>query len=208
MNIIKRFLSRAAAAKSFGVSRAILLGAGFFLGGSAPVNATLYQWSFSNVVGGLSGTVGGTLEVGEGTEVAASSVILTSSTNPAFTSLIGLDFAGLPNFSNKFNVVGGSILAAAFANDWFAGSVANISLELNSNVFGDNNSQNLGLLTTAGNPLTGGVCTAGCLQTANVSADNTGQTQFAPVFTAQVPEPGPLALLSAGLIPLYRRARN
>jgi len=48
-------------------------------------------------------------------------------------------------------------------------------------------------LTTAGNPLLG-VCTTDCLQTANLIGDNTGNTQFAPVFT---PVPEPLTLLGA-----------
>ena len=195
MNQIKPPISARATTKRPRTLPAILLGAGLLLAGAAPAQAGLFNWSFSNVVGGTAGTVGGTLQVGEGAGVSASSVVLTSTTNPAFDSLIGLDFAGLPNFSNSFNVSSGNIVAAAFANDWFAGSIANISLELNSNVFGDTNSQNLGLLTMAGNPLDTGTCPAGCLQTATVLGDNTGQTQFAPVFTAQVPEPAPLALL-------------
>jgi hypothetical protein len=144
------------------------------------------------VVGGVSGTVSGILEVPEGDNVAATSVILTETTQPLFNSLIGVDFVSLPNFQNSFNVSVGQITASFFGTNFFSNST-NLSLEFNSDVFGDDNSQNLGLLTTAGNPLLG-VCTTDCLQTANLIGDNTGNTQFAPVFT---PVPEPLTLLGA-----------
>jgi hypothetical protein len=158
-----------------------------------PAEANTFGWSFSNVVGGISGTVSGILEVPVGNDVAATSVVLTSTSNPIFNSLIGFDFVTLDNFQNRFNVEAGQITASFFGTDYFSGNT-NLSLELNSDVFGDDDSPNLGLLTTAGNPLLG-ACPSGCLQTAQLSEnDNAGQTQFAPVFTA-VPEP--LSLLGA-----------
>ena len=158
-----------------------------------PAEANTFSWSFSNVVGGISGTVSGILEVPIGNDVAATSVVLTSTSNPIFNSLIGFDFVTLNNFQNRFNVEAGQITASFFGTDYFSGNT-NLSLEFNSDVFGDDDSPNLGLLTTAGNPLSG-VCPSGCLQTAQLSDnDNTGQTQFAPAFTA-VPEP--LSLLEA-----------
>jgi hypothetical protein len=147
--------------------------------------AAIFQWDFSNVVGGLDGTVSGILEVPEGDNVSATSVILTSTTNPLFDSLVGFDFTTLPNFANQFNVEGKKITAARFATDFFA-NTTNLNLELNSEEFGDLNSQNQGTLTIAGNPFD--VCTEDCLQTAEIFGDNTGETQFAPTFTA-VPEP-------------------
>ncbi len=173
------------------------------LGSASIAQAATFNWSFSNVVGGVSGTVTGTLEVPEGNGVAATSVILTSTTNPIFDSILGVDFAALPNFDNQFNVVDGMITAASFSNDWTAGT-NNIALELNSELFGDTDSQNLGLLTIAGDPLAG-ACTADCLQTAALFGDNTGQTEFAPNFTnTSVPEPsailGLLAVSSIGAL--------
>lgn len=192
----------------------ILAGAGLLAAITAPVpaQAALFNWTFSNVVGSVSGTVSGTLEVPEGMGVSATSVVLTATTNPVFDGLVGLDFLSLDTFSNSFNVAGGAILAASFANDWFqAGTHPNISLELNSGVFGDVDSQNLGLLTLAGNPLPVGIggddaCNiGGCLQTATIFGDNAGQTQFAPRFEA-VPAPATLALILIGLAGLRRRA--
>jgi hypothetical protein len=174
----------------------------------APAQAGVFTWSFSNDVGGIDGTVSGTLEVADGLNVAATSVLLTETSNPIFDAVIGLDFTGLPVFSNQFNVVNGVIEAANFSNDWFQ-SNTNISLELESGVFGDADSQNLGLLTIAGNPLPGGsggddACPTSCLQTAPLFGDNSGQTQFAPVFEP-VPAPATGLLMLAGLGALWRR---
>ncbi len=170
--------------------------------------AATFTWDFSNVIGGIEGTVSGILEVPEGDNVSATSVILTSTTNPVFDSLIGLDFTTLPNFSNLFNVEGKKITAAQFATDFFA-NTTNLNLELNSEKFGDINSQNQALLTIAGNPFD--VCTEDCLQTAELFGDNTGETQFAPTFKA-VPEPTTaaglliLGALGAGLTRLKKQA--
>jgi hypothetical protein len=160
-------------------------------------HASLIGWSFSNVVGGVAGTVSGILEVPDGNGVSATSVVLTSTTNSTFDSLIGFDFVTLPNFRNLFNVSSGEITAAQFGTDFRAGGNTHISLEFNSEKFLDRNSQNLALLTTAGNPF--GVCVSNCLQTAVLVGDNTGQTQFAPSFFA-VPEPVTGALLALGLL--------
>jgi hypothetical protein len=172
-----------------------------FFGGAALASALLlapsaqagiFQWSFSNVVGGVSGTVTGTLEVPEGNDVAATSVILTQTTNPVFAGIVGTDFALLPNFQNRFNVSGGTITASLFGSNFFV-NPTNLSLEFNADVFGDNDSENLGLLASGGNPLLG-FCPDNCLQTAELNGSNDGQTQFAPTFTA-VPEP--MTLLGA-----------
>jgi hypothetical protein len=168
---------------------------GFLLVNLSPVQAIGFNWSFSNIIGGIDGTVSGTLEVPEGNNVSATSVILTSTTNPLFDSLVGVDFVTFPIFSNQFNVTGGQITAALFGTDFFS-NTANLSLEFNSGAFGDTNSQNLGLLTVAGNPLpiaSGGddICPTECLQTAPLFGDNTGQTEFAPTFTP-IPEASPV----------------
>lgn len=162
---------------------------------SQPAKASTFTWSFSNVIGGINGTVSGTLEVPVGNNVAATSVVLTSTTNPLFDSLIGFDFTTLDNFQNRFNVGGGQITASFFGTNYFSGSsTTNLSLELNANLLGDGDSPNLALLTIGGNPLLG-ICPTNCLQTAALSDnDNTGQTQFGPVFT---PVPEPLTLLGA-----------
>jgi hypothetical protein len=157
--------------------------------------AATFEWGFSNVVGGVDGTVSGTLEVEEGDGVSATSVILTSTTNPIFDSLVGFDFTTLPNFSNLFNVEGKKITASLFATDFFS-NTTNLSLEFNSEEFGDIDSQNLALLTIAGNAFE--VCTEDCLQTAELFGDNTGETQFAPTFKA-VPEASP----ATGLLVIF-----
>ena len=157
--------------------------------------AATFEWGFSNVVGGVDGTVSGTLEVEEGEAVSATSVILTSTTNPIFDSLVGFDFTTLPIFSNLFNVEGKEITAAAFGTDFFS-NATNLNLELNSEEFGDLDSQNQGTLTIAGNPFD--VCTEECLQTAELFGDNTGETQFAPTFKA-VPEASP----ATGLLVIF-----
>jgi hypothetical protein len=164
--------------------------------------AAIFQWEFSNVVGGIDGTVSGLLEVPEGDNVSATSVILTSTTNPLFESLIGFDFTTLPNFSNQFKVEGKKITASLFGTDFFS-NTTNLSLEFNSGEFGDLNSQNIALLTIAGNPFD--VCTEDCLQTAEIFGDNTGETQFAPTFTA-VPEASPATglLVTFGLVGVYQ----
>ncbi len=64
------------------------LGAGFFLINLAPAQAITFNWSFSNNVGGIDGTVSGTLEVSEGNGFAATSVILKSTTNSVFDLMI------------------------------------------------------------------------------------------------------------------------
>ncbi|MFN5514883.1 MAG: PEP-CTERM sorting domain-containing protein [Cyanobacteriota bacterium] len=156
--------------------------------------AAVFKWSFTNVIGGVHGTASGVLRVPSGNDVAATSVILTQTTNPVFAGLVGTDFALLPNFRNQFNVGGGSVTAALFGSDFFANS-ANLSLEFNAEVFGDDDSENLGLLASGGNPLLG-FCPGNCLQTAALNGSNAGQTQFAPTFVA-VPEP--MTLVSAGV---------
>ena len=167
--------------------------------GTVPAHASLiFNWSFSNVIGTIPGTVSGTLHVPEGNGVAATSVILTSTTNPVFNSLVGVDFVPLPNFRNQFNISSGVITAAQFGTDFFA-DTTNLNLELNSELFGDGNSQNIGLLTIAGNPLFPAVCPDDCLQTAFLSQSNVGQTQFAPSFVS-VPEPTILTLFGLGLL--------
>ena len=171
-----------------------ILSTGLILNGVTPAQAITFNWSFSNIVGGETGTVSGTLEVAEGDGVAATSVILTSTTNPLFDSLVGFDFTTVPNFSNQFNVAGGQITAAQFATDYFS-NTTNLSLELNADMFGDMDSPNLGLLTIAGNPLPvgiggDGICPSECLQTADLFDANGGQTEFAPTFTP-VPETSP-----------------
>ncbi|MEB3282895.1 MAG: hypothetical protein VKK42_28640 [Lyngbya sp.] len=183
------------------VATAVVLSAAIAL--EAPqAEAATFKWSFSNVIGGIDGTVSGTLEVEEGDEVSATSVVLTSTTNPIFDSLVGFDFTTLPNFTNLFNVEGKEITAAAFATDFFA-NTTNLNLELNSEEFGDINSQNQGTLTIAGNPFD--VCTQDCLQTAELFGDNTGETQFAPTFKA-VPEASPATglLVTFGLVGVYQ----
>ncbi|OZH54651.1 hypothetical protein AFK68_09580 [Hydrocoleum sp. CS-953] len=192
-----------------------VLGAGLFLINLAPAQAIIFNWSFSNNVGGIDGTVSGTLELSEsnGDGVAATSVILKSTTNPVFDDLVGFDFSTVPNFQNQFNVTGGEITAALFGTDFFS-NTTNFNLEFNSEVFGDPDSQNLGLLTIAGNPLPtsiggDGICPENCLQTAPLFGDNTGETEFAPTFNAvletspnAVPETSPTAglLVVLGLI--------
>jgi len=163
------------------------------VGASSTVQAAVFKWSFTNVIGGVPGTVSGVLTVPNGTDVAATSVILTQTTNPVFAGLVGTDFAALPNFQNRFNVAGGAITASLFGSDFFSNS-DNLSLEFNADVFGDDDSENLGLLAAGGNPLQG-FCPANCLQTAELNGSNAGQTQSAPTFVA-VPEP--MTLLGAG----------
>ena len=181
------------------------LGLGFLLMANGSAQAISFNWSFSNVIGGISGTVSGTLDVAEGNDVAASSVILTETSNPIFDSLVGLDFTTLPTFSNRFNVSDGKITAAFFGTDFFSNDT-NLSLELNSDVFGDLDSQNLGLLTIAGNPLPiadggDGICPTQCLQTAPLFGSNSGEEQFAPNFTP-IPESSPVVglLTALGLV--------
>ena len=77
---------------------------------------------------------------------------------------------------------------------------------MHSDQFGDDNSENLGLLTIAGNPLPvsmggDGICPAQCLQTAPLSGSNIGEKQFAPNFTP-IPESSPIAglLTALGLV--------
>lgn len=161
---------------------------------ASTAQAAIFKWSFSNVIGGVPGTVSGVLTVPNGNDVAATSVILTQTTNPVFAGLVGTDFAALPNFQNQFNVSGGAITASLFGSDFFTNS-ANLSLEFNAQVFGDDDSENLGLLASGGNPLMG-FCPVNCLQTAELFGSNIGQTQFAPTFVA-VPEP--MTLLGAGV---------
>ena len=181
------------------------LGLGLLLISNDSAQAVSFNWSFSNVIGGIGGTVSGTLEVPEGNDVAASSVILTETTNPVFDSLVGLDFTTLSIFSNRFNVSDGKITAAFFGTDFFSNDT-NLSLELNSEQFGDDNSENLGLLTIAGNPLPvneggDGICPAQCLQTAPLLGSNSGEEQFAPNFTP-IPESSPVVglLTALGLV--------
>ncbi|ELR98228.1 PEP-CTERM sorting domain-containing protein [Gloeocapsa sp. PCC 73106] len=169
--------------------------------------AATFRWSFSNVIGGINGTVSGTLEVPEGDSVAASSVILTSTSNPVFDSLVGFDFTTLSNFANSFNVSGNSITAAQFATDFFA-NTTNLNLELNSQEFGDDDSQNNGLITTAGNPLQG-VCPGECIQTSQLLESNLGQTQFAPTFEP-IPEPITIlgSLTALGFATIMKSTKN
>ena len=94
------------------------LGLGLLLIANNSAQAISFNWSFSNIIGGIDGTVSGTLEVLEGNDVAASSVILTETTNPIFDSLVGLDFTTLPVFSNRFNVSDGKITAAFFGTNF------------------------------------------------------------------------------------------
>ncbi|MEB3174221.1 MAG: hypothetical protein VKN60_03390, partial [Cyanobacteriota bacterium] len=54
------------------------------VGASSTVQAAVFKWSFTNVIGGVPGTVSGVLTVPNGTDVAATSVILTQTTNPVF----------------------------------------------------------------------------------------------------------------------------
>ncbi len=59
------------------------------------------------------------------------------------------------------------------------------------------------MLTIAGNPLPisdggDGICPENCLQTAPLFGDNTGETEFAPTFTA-VPETSP----TTGLLVIF-----
>ncbi|WP_413163702.1 hypothetical protein ACL6C3_29885 [Capilliphycus salinus ALCB114379] len=183
------------------VATAVVLSAAIAL--QAPeAKAATFKWDFSNLIGGVDGTVSGTLEVEEGNDVSATSVILTSTTNPIFDSLVGFDFTTLPNFANQFNVEGKKITAARFATDFFS-NITNLNMELNSGVFGDPDSQNQGTLTIAGNPFD--VCTEDCLQTAELFGDNTGETQFAPTFKA-VPEASPATglLVTFGLVGVYQ----
>jgi hypothetical protein len=189
-----------------------LLGTGLLLSQITSVQALTFNWSFSNVIGGVNGTVSGRLEVPEGNGVAASSVVLTSTTNPLFNSLVGFDFTTVPNFQNQFNVTSGQITAAYFGTDFFS-NTTNLSLEFNTGIFGDTNSQNLGLFTTAGNPLpitSGGndICPVSCLQTASLFGDNTGATEFAPTFTP-VPESSPAIglLVTLGLVGINQLRR-
>lgn len=84
-----------------------------------PAQALSFNWSFSNIVGGINGTVSGILEVPEGNNVSATSVILTATTNPVFNSLVGIDFLTYPIFSNRFNVTEGKITASLFGTDFF-----------------------------------------------------------------------------------------
>ena len=84
----------------------------------APVaSAATFNFSFSNVGGPVSGTVQGTLTLpdGDGTNLAATSVIVTSA--PAALGYT-LPFDVLANFSgvgNSFTVSGGVITASSFA---------------------------------------------------------------------------------------------
>jgi hypothetical protein len=169
--------------------------ASLFLMNLTPVQAITFQWSFSNNGGGIDGEVAGILDVPEGNNVSATSVILTSTTNPIFENLIGFDFVTLPNFANQFNISGRTITAAQFSTDFNLNDI-NLNLELNSDVFGDDLSQNQGLFTIAGNPLEPGLCPENCLQTFPLFEANVGQTEFAPTF-APVPESSPVLGLLA-----------
>ena len=176
------------------------LGVGFLLMSMIPVEAAGFNWSFSNNVGGIDGTVLGTLtlEAPEGENISATSVILTSTTNPLFDSLIGVNFVDLPNFSNGFDVNEGRITAAYFGTDFFSNNI-NLQLQLNRSL-GAVVAENLGVITVAGDPFN--VCPENCLQTAPIFEDNEGQTQFAPTFTP-IPEPSTiLSLLTIGGIAL------
>ncbi|NEQ86815.1 MAG: hypothetical protein F6K26_44220 [Moorea sp. SIO2I5] len=180
------------------IATGALLSTGLLLSQITPAQAATFTWSFSNVIGGIDGSVSGILELPEGENVAATSVVFKTTTNPVFDSLVGLDFTTLPNFANEFKVNGGEITAAQFATDFFS-NTTNLNLELNTEEFGDPDSQNQALLTLAGNPFD--VCPDDCLETAPIFGDNTGETEFAPTFTA-VPEASPVAglLVTFGLI--------
>jgi hypothetical protein len=85
----------------------------------APVaSAATFNFSFGNVTGPVSGTVQGTLTLpdGDGTNLAATSVIVTSA--PAALGYT-VPFDVLANFTgvfgNKFTVSGGVITASSFA---------------------------------------------------------------------------------------------
>ncbi len=106
------------------------------------------------------------------------------------------------------------ITASFFATD-FRSNSSNLSLEFNADIFGDTDSQNNGLLTTAGNALPvefggDGVCPEMCLQVASLAGDNSGETQFAPTFSAsntkKVPEPSHIVgmLAAVGLLATFR----
>ncbi|GCA83331.1 hypothetical protein MiHa_01292 [Microcystis aeruginosa NIES-2522] len=94
----------------------------------APVaSAATFNFSFGNVTGPVSGTVQGTLTLpdGDGTNLAATSVIVTSA--PAALGYT-LPFNVLANFtdlaSNSFTVSGGVITASSFGAQSIGGALA------------------------------------------------------------------------------------
>ncbi|NCQ91537.1 MAG: PEP-CTERM sorting domain-containing protein [Microcystis aeruginosa LG13-03] len=94
----------------------------------APVaSAATFNFSFSNVTGPVNGTVQGTLTLpdGDGTNLAATSLIVTSA--PAALGYT-LPFNVLANFtglvSNSFTVSGGVITASSFAAQSMGGALA------------------------------------------------------------------------------------
>ncbi|GCL49239.1 hypothetical protein NIES3804_07930 [Microcystis aeruginosa NIES-3804] len=95
----------------------------------APVaSAATFNFSFGNVTGPVSGTVQGTLTLpdGDGTNLAATSVIVTSA--PAALGYT-VPFDVLANFTdnvpaNSFTVSGGVIIASSFGAQSIGGALA------------------------------------------------------------------------------------
>jgi hypothetical protein len=102
-------------------------------------DATIYQFSFSNVEGGTAGTVMGLIDLPDGDGTFAATALSVTSAPPALGYTLPLNvFAAMPtNYANSFTVSGGLITASSFgrqnATDYFTleflafGSLLNVA---------------------------------------------------------------------------------
>ncbi|GCA71225.1 hypothetical protein MiYa_02764 [Microcystis aeruginosa NIES-2519] len=159
----------------------------------APVaSAATFNFSFGNVEGPVSGTVQGTLTLpdGDGTNLAATSLIVTSA--PAALGYT-LPFDVLANFTNvaanSFTVSGGVITASSFAQN---SNTEGLSLNFLPGNFGSVFS-----VQGSGNPFTG------------VVDVNSTTLTFSPAAPTTVPEPATvLGLLSVAGVGLLCKGRK
>jgi hypothetical protein len=142
--------------------------------------AATFDFSFSNAIGNVSGTVSGEIfGLADTGTSAATDIVLTSAPTGVGFSSFPLDIFTLPwtNFANSFTVTAGQITDATFASEAGNGSrVPHLLL-------------NLGVLNVLNN-IDG--------QTGVENEDGFAGITFTPVASPMIPEPSTWAMMLVG----------